>query len=67
MVREDKVVADLAGLTVGPGATIRMHYFLLAVGQAAGLRVAPHTCEGLSAMRVDDRATRALARLPATT
>ena len=57
-------VDDLAGLTRGPRRTLRMQYFLLAAGQAAGLRVATHTCAEISATSVDERARRALARLP---
>ena len=56
-------VDDLAGLTKGPRRTLRLHYFLLATGHAAGLRVATHICEELSASQVDERALLALGGL----
>ena len=57
-------VDDLAGLTRGPRRTLRMRYVLLAAGHAAGLRVATHPCEEVSATYVDEKAASALARLP---
>eukprot|EP00974_Lingulodinium_polyedra_P003471 326868-Lingulodinium_polyedra.AAC.1 len=35
-------VDDLAGLTVGIEQTLRLHFFLLVAGRAAGLRITTH-------------------------
>eukprot|EP00974_Lingulodinium_polyedra_P043031 4131515-Lingulodinium_polyedra.AAC.1 len=43
-VRGPTYVDDLAGLTVGVLQTLRLHFFLLVAGHAAGLRVATHSC-----------------------
>eukprot|EP00974_Lingulodinium_polyedra_P094621 9171408-Lingulodinium_polyedra.AAC.1 len=37
-------VDDLAGLTIGVTLTLRLHFFLLVAGHAAGLRIATHSC-----------------------
>eukprot|EP00974_Lingulodinium_polyedra_P109315 10575794-Lingulodinium_polyedra.AAC.1 len=50
-------VDDLAGLQRGPTRVLRMQYFLLAAGHAAGLSVATHSCENKTARS-------ALARFP---
>ena len=58
-------VDDLAALTRGPTATLRAQLFLLAAGQAAGLRVAAHTCEHITARSIVPGVARALRALPA--
>eukprot|EP00974_Lingulodinium_polyedra_P052242 5026267-Lingulodinium_polyedra.AAC.1 len=37
-------VDDLSGLTVGVRDTLRLHYFLLAAGHAAGLAISTQKC-----------------------
>ena len=56
-------VDDLAGLTLGVTRTLRLHFFLLAAGHAAGLRIATHDCVQLTALEVDPLAVAALATL----
>eukprot|EP00974_Lingulodinium_polyedra_P100730 9757484-Lingulodinium_polyedra.AAC.1 len=43
-VRGPTYVDDLAGLTVGVLQTLRLHFFLLVAGHAAGLRITTHSC-----------------------
>eukprot|EP00974_Lingulodinium_polyedra_P056025 5387588-Lingulodinium_polyedra.AAC.1 len=33
-----------AGLTIGVMQTLRLHFFLLVAGHAAGLRITTHSC-----------------------
>ena len=56
---------DLAALNVGPTRTLRAQYFLLAAGQAAGLRIAAHTCESLIVRSIAPGVARACQTLPA--
>eukprot|EP00974_Lingulodinium_polyedra_P040796 3919470-Lingulodinium_polyedra.AAC.1 len=60
-------VDDLAGLQKGPGRALRMQYFLLAAGHAAGLSVSTHRCERIVGTSVAPAALAALRRFPITT
>eukprot|EP00974_Lingulodinium_polyedra_P016572 1606551-Lingulodinium_polyedra.AAC.1 len=64
-VRGPTYVDDLAGLTVGIEQTLRLHYFLLVAGHAAGLRIAPHSCVALAARAVHPAVEQALRWFPA--
>ena len=56
-------VDDLVGLTTGVKHSFRLHFFMLAAGAAAGLRIAVHNCVLLVADTAEPAALRALAVL----
>eukprot|EP00974_Lingulodinium_polyedra_P089581 8686029-Lingulodinium_polyedra.AAC.1 len=55
-------VDDLAGLHRGPRRALRMQYFLLAVGHAAGLSVSTHRCERVVGTAIAPEVLAALRR-----
>eukprot|EP00974_Lingulodinium_polyedra_P112487 10882753-Lingulodinium_polyedra.AAC.1 len=57
-------VDDLAGLQRGPKRALRMQYFLLAAGHAAGLAVATHSCVKVAVARISEAAREACSRFP---
>eukprot|EP00974_Lingulodinium_polyedra_P132630 11222524-Lingulodinium_polyedra.AAC.1 len=57
-------VDDLAGLAIGVGQTLRLHFFLLVAGHAAGLSVTTHRCCRLVASTVHPAVDQALDRFP---